>query len=509
MGVTTKQTGLNIASQWTQHIINIVVNFFLIGYVVAKVGPEHYGGWTTIVSIIGYLSILSAGMSVAVQHYVARFSAKQDQAGLISAFSSSYAVYGIGAVIAFLVCLWVSFVYPSVFPKVPENAAIECSIALRWVAVSMFLLMLSLPMQGTLLGLQQHHIRNSIEIISLIARAVTVVLLFNLLKPSLIYLGTAFFLAMCTRFLLCKIALWRIAPELQFRPSTIKKDTLAQLFTYGGHSFVWTICIVIARDSIPVLATIIINPEAATFWYVGNRLVVSIGGLIKGVGRVFVPVASSLYASEKWGGLKVVLIRSTRFCALFSLSGVVALIMFGQDLLNFWVGPGYSISYYVLVITALGWVGSWTFGGAQAILMGMRKLWFVTIMVSSYAIAGILLAVIMASTWGVLGLAAGFAIPIATIYAFPIPYFASKSCKVRLRKLLTSALSAPVGISLIMVLCIIVIQRILPAVNIVNFIAQLIIALVIFGVLVLLFGLDPASRDMLLGKFGARQTKPL
>jgi O-antigen/teichoic acid export membrane protein len=109
MGVTTRQTGLNIASQWGLHITNVVVNLFLIRYVIGKVGAEHYGGWTTIVSVIGYLSILTAGMSLTMQHYVARFEARQEQTSLISVYNSSYVIYGIAAVIALLVCLWDTF----------------------------------------------------------------------------------------------------------------------------------------------------------------------------------------------------------------------------------------------------------------------------------------------------------------------------------------------------------------------------------------------------------------
>ena len=71
-----------------------------------------------------------------------------------------------------------------------------------------------------------------------------------------------------------------------------------------------------------------------------------------------------------------------------------------------------------------------------------------------------------------------------------------------------SALPAPLGIGLIMILCITVIQRILPAVTIGIFVAQSVAALIIFGVLALLFGLDPAGRNVLLGKFGGiRHTK--
>jgi len=498
--VTAERTGVNIASQWCTHIAAIVVNFFLIAYVVGKVGPEHYGGWTTIISIIGYLSILSAGMSVAVQHYVARFSARQEQDKLVSVFSSSYIIYGIGAVIATLLCFYFSFIFAAVFSKVPEEAAQQCGIALRWVAASMFLFIMNMPIQGALYGLQRYYIRNLIEIFGLIVRAVTVVILFNLFEPSLAYLGVAFFAGVCTRFLLCKTALWWIKPELRFRPSTINKDALRQIFSYGGHSFVWTISTVIIRDSAPILAVLLISPEAATFWYVGNRVVVAIGSLVKGAGQVFVPVASSLYGSEKWEELRAVLIRSTRFCALFSFSGAAALIVFGRDLINFWVGPGYSISYYILVITVLGWVAFWIFSAAYAILIGIRKLWGLTIMLLFYVITGVFLAIIMGKTWGILGLTAGLVIPMAIISILPIPYFASKSCKVKIKKLLMLALPAPLGISLIVSLCILSMQAIWPAVNIRVFVAQCIVALVIFGVLALLFGLDSASRNILLGK---------
>jgi len=500
--VSAKRTGVNIASQWSEHIAAIVVNFFLIGYVVGKVGPKHYGGWTTIISIIGYLSILNAGMSVALQHYVARFSSKQEEAKLVSVFSSSYIVYGIGAVIATLLCLYLSFIFPAVFSKVPDGAAQQCGIALRWVAASMFLFILNMPIQGALLGLQRHYVRNSIEILGLIVRAVTVVILFSLFKPSLAYLGVAFFVGICARFLLCSTALWRIKPQLRFRPSTVNRVALRQILSYGGHSFVWTICTVIIHDSAPILAVLIISPEAGTFWYVGNNLAVAVGGLVKGAGLVFVPLASSLYGSEKWDDLKVVLIRSTRFCALFGLGGAAALVTFGRDLINFWVGPGYSVSYYILVIIVLGWVASWTFSAAEAILVGARRLWPLTFMMLFRSIAAILLAVIMANIWGVLGLAAGLVIPVAINSGLFIPYFASKLCKVGLKKLSMLVLPVPLGISLMVSLCILFVQTIWPAANIGIFVAQAAVALVIFGILALLFGLDSASRNILLTKAG-------
>lgn len=127
--VTTKRTGLNIVSQWALNVTNIVINFFLIAYAIGKMGAEHYGAWASIVSIIGYLCMLDAGMSVAIQHYVASFSATGKKDSLISLFSSSYAMYALAAIVAALVCFGISFACPAIFPKVPTKAAAECAEA--------------------------------------------------------------------------------------------------------------------------------------------------------------------------------------------------------------------------------------------------------------------------------------------------------------------------------------------------------------------------------------------
>lgn len=503
--VTTKRTGINIASQWGLHIINVIVNFFLIGYVIAKVGAEHYGGWTSIVSIIGYLSILNLGLSLTVQHYVARLSAKQEHSELVSVYSSAYVIYGIGSIVALLICFCFSFVYDSVFTKVSDQSAIECSIALRWVGLSMFFLMLNLPVQGTLLGLQRHYIRNLIEIVSLLTRAITVVIAFNFFSISLAYLGLAFFTASITRFVLCRIALWRIYPQLKIRPSMINKNTLKKMLSFGGHSFVWTISTVIIRDSAPILATVIVSPEAATYWYVGNRLCISFGGLISGAGSVFISVSSSLYAAQKWDKLKNVLIRGTRLCALCSFSGAVVLIMFGRDLIEYWVGPGYEISYYVLVISVSGWLFCWIFYCSQAILMSARKLWLLTIMMLFYVTAGIILAISMGYIWGILGLTAGLVAPLAINNIFFIPYFAAKACKVKMKELLVRSLPGPLFVALITTLAILVIQKTLPATSLIVLAVQIILVFLIFITLALLFGFDLETRNILLNIVGIKR----
>jgi len=67
--VSTTRTGVNIASQWALHLAIVGVNMFLIAYVLDRVGPEHYGGWAIIISIVGYMHLSLIHISEPTRPY--------------------------------------------------------------------------------------------------------------------------------------------------------------------------------------------------------------------------------------------------------------------------------------------------------------------------------------------------------------------------------------------------------------------------------------------------------
>ncbi|MFQ5600059.1 MAG: oligosaccharide flippase family protein, partial [Candidatus Krumholzibacteriia bacterium] len=359
--VSTKRTGINIAAQWIQHFVLVAVNLFLVGYAIAKVGDENYGGWTVIVSIIGYTTLLAPGISVALQHYVAAHATRSDKLGLGRTLSSAYVIYGAAAVVALPICLMISRAYPMIFPKVPALAAAECSDALVWVGAGMVLVILNLPVEGVLLGLQKHYYRSITESVSVLVRAAVVVATFAWFGPSLAYLGAAFFGGACSRVVLSLFFLHKVEPGLRFRPALISKTSLRQIMSYAGHSTIWTICTVLIRESGPIITVWMLGSREATYYYVGARLIFSFGGLIASAGSVFVPVTSSLWASRDLVRLRSVLIRGARFSALLSIPGAACAVLFGQAVLRHWVGPGFDTAFSVLVAIAIGRLATWSF----------------------------------------------------------------------------------------------------------------------------------------------------
>jgi len=501
--VSTKRTGINIVSQWTLHIANVVVNFFLIGYVIYKVGDEHYGGWASIASIIGYLFLLNAGMSNAVQYLIARFSAKKQTNEMSSVFSAAYVVYGAGACVALIVCLLISEHYAGIFPRIPAKASAECAVALKWIAPAMMLNLLTMPIQGTILGLQSHYVWNIIEVISLFARAGVVTCTFIYAGPSLSYLGAAYFAAAVVRLLLGRLALIRLEPTIRFRFSLISKESLRNVFSFGGHSALWTICAVINRESAPIIAAIYLSAKSATYLYIGTRLVQAIGTFITNGSSVFVPMASQLKAKNDQERLRSALVRGSRFCVLLAFSGAAVIFLFGRSAILHWVGVDDDQCYYTVVILAFSWMGYWMFSVAHAMLVGLRVLWPITGIMVFRAVFSIGLSLILANYYGILGLAAGIELPRLLSATIVVPYLACQRMRITIRKYLGKILPIPFVIGTIIAVFSLGIQYIWVSTSVWIFLAQCVIVLIVFLSLALWKGLDGMSRRLIIDKITA------
>ena len=500
MQVSTKRTGINIVSQWMLHITNVAVNCFLIGYVIYKVGDENYGGWASIASIIGYLFLLNSGLSNAIQYLIARFSVNKQNEEMSSVFSAAYVVYGIGACIALFICLIVSKYYTVIFTKIPAQAAAECVTALKWVAPAMMANLLTMPIQGTILGLQSHYVWNIIEVTSLLARACVVICSFIYIDPSLSYLGAGYLAAAMTRLILGRLALLRLAPTIRFHFSLINRESLRNIFSFGGHSALWTICAVINRESAPIIAAIYLNAKSATYLYIGVRLVQAIGTFITNGSVVFVPMTSQLKANNDKERLRSALIRGSRFCVLLALSGAAVIFIFGRSVILHWVGIGDKQCYYVVVILTFSWMGYWMFSVAHAMLVGLRVLGPITGIMLFRAIFSLAIGLILAKYYGILGLVAGIELPRFLSATLIVPYLACHRMNISIRKYLGKILPTPFLIGIILSLVSLAIHYIWISTSVWVFLAQGIIVFIVFSVLALWKGLDGMSRRLIIDK---------
>ena len=291
---------------------------------------------------------------------------------------------------------------------------------------------------------------------------------------------------------------------MRLKPSLVSGQTLKRLFGFAGHAAIWSVCTVLLRDSGPLLAGWLLGPAETTYLYAGTRVVRAFSGLVVGAGAVFLPIVSSLYATGEKARLRSVLVRGSRLGALIGLSGGACLILFGQAILRHWLGPGQETTLQVLVATTICLSGHWCFGMATVILVGTRALRAVTAVQLTQLAGGIALAVVFSLVWGVAGLAAGLLLPLLLMSLALTPACAVRRAEAGLAELYLKALWAPAVVAAAVGLSAWAMQRLWPPQRVWVLVTEGLLAVGLFGILSLLFGLDRATRKQMAQRLRGR-----
>ena len=90
-------------------VIGIIVAFFMMPFIVGKLGDEWYGVWTVLGSLMGYYYLVDFGLATAVTRYVAEQIAKNDKRSANEIINTSLIIYSIMAVVIFLLALLTAY----------------------------------------------------------------------------------------------------------------------------------------------------------------------------------------------------------------------------------------------------------------------------------------------------------------------------------------------------------------------------------------------------------------
>src|SRR6516162_3944297 len=87
--MTLSRITQNIFWNWSGRILEAVVGFFVMPYLIIRLGDTSYGLWGVISAMSGYFGILDLGTCGSIGRYVALYRAKNDQPQVNATFSTA------------------------------------------------------------------------------------------------------------------------------------------------------------------------------------------------------------------------------------------------------------------------------------------------------------------------------------------------------------------------------------------------------------------------------------
>jgi O-antigen/teichoic acid export membrane protein len=469
----------NVGSSWFSLGLNILVGIFLSPFILHRLGDAAFGLWVLVFAITGYYGLFDLGIRSSIVRYVAKYSANHEHAELNQLVNTALFSYsGIGAV-ALLITFVASIYVDSIF-RVPANFHSTARLLLLMVGSAVSL---GFPLGvagGILEGLQRFYVLNFTNVCSTLLRALLIVIAlrhgYGLLTVALITVT----LPLLGNLVNAAVVL-SILP-LHFHPKYLNRESLHRIATYSGPTFMIIIASRLRFKTDAMVIGTFVSSAAITYFTIGARLVDYMGEVVSSLAQIFIPMSSRSDAIGDSEQLKKIFIAGNRACALIVFPLTASLIILGKSVIEVWVGARYvATSYPVLLILVVPTATMLAQAACGRVLFGMAKHKTLALAILLEGTANLILSVVLVRRFGILGDAAGTAIPLLCTTLFFLPRHTCRILGVRMWTYVREAFLLPLLLTVPLIAVLVLVRNRFGAHNLLQLAVQTLICWSVYG----------------------------
>lgn len=383
-------------------------------------GPERYGIWVTMISMLAWLSMVDLGIANGLSPMLSAAYGKnrQDLARdyIATAFWSLSAIATLAGTAITLLWDWIDWglVFNIHEPEMKHQISRAVSLA-----VCFFLLNLPFSInQRILLAYQQGPTANLWQLLVSLAGVIGIYLV-TLTKGGLVFLVLGYSGAQLFISFACSIWLFGWSKPL-LRPFTRPKWPEAkQVFSLGGLFIINQIATLLIFQKDIMLITHYLGPAAATPYSVTWQMFFYLNAIHILISPYLGPSFGEAFARGDQQWMRNAFGRYMRATCIVAVPAIALLTMFHRAVLSAWVGPD-----LVPVLATVYWMALWSFvlailGPMVSLLVGVGRLKQYTIFNIAAATISLIMSIWLIKILGVTGVIAATVVSYSVLVVVP------------------------------------------------------------------------------------------
>lgn len=424
--VDRRRVAVNVGSNWLAHLVFVAGGFVVPRLISDRIGAVRLGIWDFGWSFVGYVGLLTAGITSSTNRYVARHRATGDWAGLNRAASACLLIFMATA----LVAIGVTAATVPLLPRMLESKLAGHLIEARWVVLLLGLTAaVQMPLSvfnGVITGFQRYDWANAVEVgchLLLLAGVFAALLMgAGLTTLAVMVLATE----LLAGGLKCVLAR-RVCPHLRLTPAGANWSAIRDVTVFGWKMFLERGARIFLYQTSHMLVMGFLGPAALATYARCSSLVQHATKLMFQFGRVFTPIASEMQARQDAAGIGRLMIEVTRQSMLFTIPVVAVFVFLGGPILDVWMGPAFAAPW-VLGILAVGHLGVMGQSATYHILMGLDRHGRIGVVsvIAAAAAAGLCGALLAWTDLGLVGPALAVGAVLGAVNCIVLPWIAAR-----------------------------------------------------------------------------------
>jgi O-antigen/teichoic acid export membrane protein len=420
--------------------VNIVLGIYLMPFTMRHLGQSEYGLWMLVASMTAYFQLFDLGYGSGVVRHITAADARHDTREVNVVLSTFVVVYS--GIAAAVVGLTVLLIFAAV-PRFPNLTPDQIRVAQYILGMLGVRIAVGFPMSifgAVTTARQRFALTGSIAIVvALLQGAATYMVLTA--GYGVIRLVAATTAINVVSYAAYAYAAKRTMPEMRISPALFSGGHVREVTAFSFYLFLISIAIQVGTHVDNLVIGAFLGTSAIAVYTVAMRLSEYHRQLCGQFSGFLFPIVVRFHASRDADALRSTLLEGTRL-GLGLASGVaLGLVVFGRDLVQLWMGPGFDgavIPLYVLAGAGILMVAQ---GPTGNILLGTGRHRLVAWASIAEIVLNVAITIALIGRWGLTGAAVGTAIPFVLINLFLLIPIACRSVDVSLARFVNIAVA--------------------------------------------------------------------
>lgn len=324
--------------------LNYLNSFVSLGVIVLltpvllrELGRADYGFWAIFTSLIAYCSLLDIGTNTAVMKYVSEYRARNDDERLNQLVSTILLLMLV--VVALIVLFSLLFASSIMSLFAAEGQGTSRSTALLITAFGIASMLLCGVFGSVLFGLQRVDVVKGIAVVQAIVNG-GLAFLFVRRGSGLPGVALAFLLSTLMQAVLLVFFLARGDHRIMIRFRFASLSTLWEIGPYSLRTFVLGISSRLLYYSDYVVIGALLGAAAIAPYEVAYKLCFLSTYVFSIISGTMFPKCAELHAIGEMARLRIIYLRITKISLMIVAAAGVFLMLYGESLVQVWVGEG-------------------------------------------------------------------------------------------------------------------------------------------------------------------------
>ena len=494
--------------------LNSLVSIFLTPFILMALGDVEYGIYRTIFALTGQLAMVSIGVGTMATVMIARYNAREDCRAAEEKENFLAISFSISILISCIVLIMGAVIYWGIDGLYAKTLNAEQLVLTKQLYILLVPNVALHLFSDCLTGIVNGHEKFVFVGLTKIGRIVFRVILI------LIFLSLGFKsigLATCDLFVSVLLILVNIVfcfgkLKIKVRFHYFDKVLFKTMFTFSAAILLQTIVNQVNQNLDGVILGAMIAPERVTVYSLALTIYVAYNGIGSAISSLFTPEAARLVQkNEGQQGIQSFTVKVGRIQMLVNAFILGAFICVGRDFIRIWVGSGKEDVYLISIILLIPACVANTLCGANSVLDGYMKRMGRSVILIVMAVYNVVSSIIMIHFIDYWGAALGTATSVIVGQIGLMCLYYKKIFMFDIKGYFRGVMRGIFPAFLLAVIVGLLANYIPCNVVFVRFILEGIIFCLVYGAVLMLFGLRDEEKKLVFSVFkriaGKRKTK--